>query len=92
MTSGREDWDQAADALKGLAMKLKLHYEQATSDGADEVRNALDKLGESMDGEFEALRNAVGDEAVKQDVKDAAAAVRDAILNSVAEVRSSLKR
>lgn len=127
MSDTPSEWRQVADSLSGLAMKLKLHYEQATSEadasaagaaaggpgGAGaagtagdagpavgpgpaeapgeeekaEVRQALDRLGDAVEGAFEAVRNAVRDPAVKEDVREVGATLKGALTNTLAEAR-----
>jgi hypothetical protein len=93
MTDRTQDWREVADALEALALKLKLHFEQTGSDAADDVEEAGDKvraavrdLGDSVDRCFDGIRAAVNDPNVKQDVKDVATALRDALSNSFSDL------
>ena len=91
MTSRTEDWQQVADRISALALKMKLHFEEAADEPAEEVKTALDALGDAVEGAFEALRASVKDPAVRQDVKDAAADLRDALSNTFAELGAQLR-
>lgn len=88
MSDTPSEWKQVADSLSGLAMKLKLHFEQATGEeDKAEARQALDRLGDAVEGAFEAVRSAVKDPAVKEDVREVASTLKDAVTNSLAEAR-----
>ncbi len=87
-----EDWKEIADSLEALALKLKMHYEQATEEPGEEAKNALESLGKAVEGAFDALRAAVKDPSVQDDVREAGVALRDALSNTFAEVTARLKR
>ncbi|HEX9994927.1 MAG TPA: hypothetical protein VGB14_18520 [Acidimicrobiales bacterium] len=91
MSDTPSDWKQVADSLAGLGMKLKLHFEQASGEEGqeeqDRARQALDRLGEAVEGAFEAVRNAVKDPAVKDDVRDVASTLKQAVTNTLADAR-----
>jgi hypothetical protein len=71
--TARQDWDRVADSLGGLALKLKLHFEEASGGAAEETRSALAALSEGVEAAFDGLRAAIVDPAMKQDVRDVAA-------------------
>jgi len=75
--------------LNALALKLKLHFEQ--SDRHEEVPDALNKLRASVGEAFEAAGNAVRDDAVKADVKEAGRLFVDAVSATFAKVSEELK-
>lgn len=92
MPDSNSDWKQVAEAFSGLALKLKMHYEQAAVEGESaEVKQALDRLGDAVDGAFDAMRNAVKDPAVKEDVRQVSTTLRDALANSFSEVSDDLR-
>lgn len=72
MRSQADEWNELADAVAGLGLKLKLHVEQAAAEPADEVNNAVDCVAETVDRAFDALRSAVQDPAVQDDVREVA--------------------
>jgi hypothetical protein len=97
MTARTQDWKAVTDALEGLALKLKLHFEAASAEvegdvdeATDAVRSAIDDLGDSIDHAFDGLRAAVDDPTMKEDVKQVATALCDALHNTIAEVRADL--
>jgi hypothetical protein len=92
------DWNQVSDSLKGLAQKLKAHLEQAggeqgaaRQDVKDDVQAALGKLGEAVEDAFDAMRNAMADPAVKDDVRQVGSSLRDALASTMAEVSEDLR-
>jgi hypothetical protein len=88
MSDTPSDWKQVADSLSGLALKLKMHFEQAAGEeDKAEARQALDRLGDAVEGAFEAVRNAVKDPAVKDDVREVGATLKDALAKTFAEAR-----
>lgn len=82
MAMRTQDWSEVADAVEGLALKLKLHFESVAGDSGEAVKGAVDELGEAVERSSDALRNAVDDPAVKDDVKDVAARLRDAVCHT----------
>ena len=86
MTMRTQEWNDVADAVEGLALKLKLHFESVAGDSSAAVKGAVDEVGEAVERSFDALRNAVEDPAVKADVKDVATRIRDAICNTISTV------
>jgi enamine deaminase RidA (YjgF/YER057c/UK114 family) len=90
MTARTEEWSQVADAVSGLALKLKLHFEEAAGETAEQAKTAVDAIGDSVEAAFEGLTASVKDDAVKQDVKDVAAGLRDALSNTFADLASQL--
>ena len=100
MADSSSDWNQVASSLTGLALKLKMHLAQAGADtdaaeakraARDDVRKALESLGTAMDDAFDAMRNAVADPAVKEDVRDVGAKLKDALANTFAQAGDELR-
>jgi hypothetical protein len=56
-----ESWAELSERLEALALKLKLHLEQAGA--GDVVPQALGELREWMEDAFSAAGNAINDEA-----------------------------
>jgi len=86
MTVHTEDWSELADAVDSLALKLKLHFETVASDSGTAVKGAVDELGEAVERSFDALRSAVEDPAVKDDVKNVAIRLREAVCNTLSSI------
>ena len=94
MTTSRQAWDEFGSKLESLGLKLKLHYEQeADADAGEEggVRRSLERIGEAIEDAFEALGNAVDDDAVRNDAKDSAALLVDALNATFTEVGDELR-
>ena len=91
MTIRTEDWNEVADAVEGLALKLKLHVESVADESVAGVKTAVDDVGDAVERSFDALRNAVDDPAVKDDVKNVAVLLRDAVANTFAELKAASK-
>jgi pyruvate/oxaloacetate carboxyltransferase len=87
-----EDWSAVGERIEALAMKLKLHYEQATSEATSEVKTAIDATVDSIDAAFDGLRSATADPGIKEDVRQVAMGLRDALHNTFAELSSQLQR
>jgi DUF1365 family protein len=93
MTQPATSWQELSERLEALALKLKMHVEQAKDDG---VPGAMRDLRGALDDAFEAAGNAVRDDAVREDVREAGRLFNDAFTNTVAraseEVRDLLDR
>jgi len=61
-------WQEVANKAEALALKLKLHMEQAGGDPHD--GDALERFRVAMDEAFTAAGNAVRDDAVRADVRE----------------------
>jgi len=81
-------WSELADRLDALALKLKLHYEQAGGDG---VPRALDELRDSVQEAFTAAGNAIQDDAVRTDVREVGVMVAEAVADGLTTVGSDLR-
>ena len=79
------DWQAMGDELEGLALKLKLHFEQASAESRHQMRTAAEAVADSVAAAFAGLHAAVNDEALQQDVKDAAMDLRDGISNALSQ-------
>jgi hypothetical protein len=86
MTIRTQDWNEVADAIDSLALKLQLHFDSVAGEPATAIKGAVDELGEAVERSFDALRNAVEDAAVKDDVKEVATRLRDAVRNTFSRV------
>lgn len=92
MSDTKQAWSEVADLFGELGLKLKLHFEEA-SGGADDasLRSALEDLRDSVDHAFDAVGNAVKDPAVKDDARDVARAIRDALSTTFATASDDLR-
>lgn len=81
-------WTEIGSRLEALALKLKLHYEQAGGDGAPRT---LDGLRDSIRDAFTATENAVNDEAVRADVREAAVMVAGAVADTLTTVGDDMR-
>jgi hypothetical protein len=77
-------WQELANRADALALKLKLHMEQAGDDTRD--GDALDRFRAAMDEAFTAAGNAVRDDAVRTDVQDIGRLMVEAITAAVDRV------
>lgn len=89
MSEQSSQWSEVGQRLEALALKLKLHFEQTgrRSDGSD----VIEKLRTSVNEAFEAAGNAVRDDAVRSDVRDAGRLFVDAVSGTFAKVSEDLK-
>ena len=92
MSDTKQAWSEVADRFGELGLKLKLHFEEA-SGGADDasLRSALEDLRDSVDHAFDAVGNAVKDPALKDDARDVARALREALSTTFAEAIDDLR-
>jgi hypothetical protein len=77
-------WQEVADRAEALALKLKLHMEQAGGDARE--GDALERFREAMDEAFTAAGNAVRDDAVRADVQEIGRLMVEAITAAVDRV------
>jgi hypothetical protein len=90
MTEKENPWGELTSRLEALGLKLKMHYEQA---GQGEAANeTLDKLKKGVQDAFDATGNAVKDDAVRADVKEAGRLFADAIGESLNKLGDAIKR
>ena len=89
MSEQSNRWSEVGDRLEALALKLKLHFEQ--SDRRDETADTMEKLRKSVSDAFDAAGNAVRDDAVKADVREAGRLFVDAMSATFAKVSDELK-
>jgi hypothetical protein len=89
MSEQSSRWSEIGERLEALALKLKLHFEQ--TDRRDEMPDAIQKLRASVSEAFEAAGNAVRDDAVKADVREAGRLFVDAVSATFSKVSGDLK-
>ncbi|WP_020524823.1 hypothetical protein [Catelliglobosispora koreensis] len=88
MNEQKETWNELRDRLEALGLKLKLHREQAGDTGA---KDALEKIGRSLEETFDAASKAINDEAVRADVKEAGRLVAEALSNTLRRIAGDVK-
>ena len=77
------EWQEVGSLLNGLGLKLKYHAEQAMSEDRARVDDALQSLCATIEGSFDALKGAVTDEAVREDLKGVASGVARAVSSAL---------
>jgi hypothetical protein len=82
-------WSEVGERVEALALKLKLHFEQAGR--PEEATDPLRKVRDSLTDAFEAAGNAVRDDAVKADVRETGRLFLDALSVSLAKAADSLR-
>jgi hypothetical protein len=88
VTRASTQWTEIANRLDALALKLKLHYEQA---GCDGLPQALDELRDGLRDAFTATGNAIHDDAVRADVRDVGQLVAEAVANTLTTVSAGVR-
>ncbi|HZN75320.1 MAG TPA: hypothetical protein VFC00_27115 [Micromonosporaceae bacterium] len=88
MTDQNTLWSELTDRLEALALKLKLHFEQSR-DG--EVPEAVGRLRQGVEDAFEAAGNAIKDDAVRADVREAGRLLADAVSTTLTRVADDLR-
>jgi Flp pilus assembly pilin Flp len=94
MSDMKKSWEEAGSKLSSLGLKLKYHFEEEHSEevaDADEMRGAVEKLRDALDGAFEAMGDAAKDPAVKEDVRESAKLLRDALADTFSEAGDALR-
>jgi predicted outer membrane protein len=89
MSDESRRWSEVGEQLEALALKLKLHFEQTGR--REEVPDALQRLRASVGEAFEAAGNAVRDDAVRSDVREAGRLFVDAVSATFSKVSGDLK-
>jgi len=90
MTEKESSWNELSHRLEALGLKLKLHFEQAGEGG--EAKETLDKLKKGVQDAFDAAGNAVKDDAVRTDVKEAGRLFADAVGETLNRLGDAVKR
>ncbi len=94
MAHAQDTWNELGDQLQSLGLKLKLHVEEesgrATGLG-DTVMDGLARLGRGLEDVFDAIGDAVDDEAVRSDAKAAGRLLLDAVDATLTEASDKLR-
>lgn len=85
---GNQRWAEIGSRVEALALKLKLHYEQAGGDGPP---RAFDELHDSLQDAFTATGNAIHDDAVRADVREVGAMVAEAVADALTTVGDDMR-
>lgn len=93
MALSNPTWSELGDRLEALGLKLKMHLEQA---GPGELPKSLTALRGAITDAFEAAGNAVRDDAVRADLKEAGSLLANAVsvtfANASEQVRERVQR
>lgn len=92
MSETKRLWDEVADNFQGLALKLKMHYqENASEKDRAEMDAALRNLGETVQQGVRSIKDAARDPAVKDDASRLAASLGDALSQTFEQVSDQAK-
>lgn len=92
MTEAQESWREVGKVLEGLGLKLKMHFEKAQGEiDSQRLHDAVEAAGAGVQKAFDALGEAVRDPAIKNDVRQAAVSLSDAISNTFSEIGAQLR-
>jgi hypothetical protein len=88
----RAAWDEVADHLSALGLKLQLHLHEvgAAAPSSTEVGKALRQLGAAIDDTCSAIGNAVQDPAVRDDATHLADSLAGALVRTLSEAGEEL--
>jgi len=90
MSEHGDAWREVSDRLQALALKLKMHVEQA-SDDDEGLSEALRDLRGAVDDAFESASNAMKDEAVREDVREVGRLLTDAVATTLARAGDDVR-
>lgn len=85
-------WNEVGSLLNGLALKLKLHTEEAVGAEKETVSNAARSLGDSLEKAFETLRDAAMDPAMKDDVLKVAKTLSSAVSQTLSGLGDNIRK
>jgi hypothetical protein len=88
MNAANMAWTELSDRLEALGLKLKLHFEQARD---HDVTRTVDRLRQGVEDAFEAAGNAVKDDAVRADVREAGRLIAEAIGSTLERAGADLR-
>lgn len=86
----KDAWLDVGDELEAVALKLKLHLEQETSESGD-VDDLLERLADRLDDAVDAVGHAAGDVAVHDDLREAGRRLVDALGVTVREATRTVR-
>lgn len=86
----KDAWLDVGDELEAVALKLKLHLEQETSE-SDDVDDLLERLADRLDDAVDAVGHAAGDAAVRDDLRETGRRLVDALGVTVREATRTVR-
>ena len=89
MSDGGGRWSEVGDQIEALALKLRLHFQQAGH--GEQAADALGKVRDAVSEAFEAAGNAVRDDAVKADVRETGRLFLEAMSGSLAKAAERMR-
>jgi hypothetical protein len=89
MNESSAQWQEVASRAEALALKLKMHVEQAGDDHQAEA--ALDQLRAVLHEAFEAAGTAFRDDAVRDDIRDVGRLLGEALHPTVTRVGGEVR-
>ena len=87
----KDAWVEVGEQLEAIGLKMKLHLEQEMSED-DRDDGAFERLAEKFDDAVDAVGNAVGDEAVRDDLRETGRRLVDAMSTTYREASRSVRR
>jgi hypothetical protein len=90
-------WAALGERLEALGLKLKLHVEQETGeageagDAATTIKESFERVGDALTSVFEGLDDAITDEAVRDDAKQAGRLLLEAVNTTFSSVADDLR-
>lgn len=90
----QQAWAALGDQLEALGLKLQLHVQQETGaagDAATTLKESLQRVGDALTHVFEGLDDAITDEAVRNDTKQAGRLLLEAVNTTFSSVADDLR-
>lgn len=90
----QQAWAALGDQLEALGLKLQLHVQQEAGhagDASTTVKESLQQVGDALTHVFEGLDDAVTDEAVRNDAKQAGRLLLEAVNTTFSSVADDLR-
>lgn len=92
MTTPQQAFNDAADRLSALALKLKMHFEEERDGETREaMKDAFNRFGAAIEDAVKAVGDAAKDEGVRNDAKEAARSVGDAFMTVFSQVGNEIR-
>jgi hypothetical protein len=90
----QQAWAALGDQLEALGLKLQLHVKQESGhagEAATTVKESLQQVGDALTHVFEGLDDAITDEAVRNDAKQAGRLLLEAVNTTFSSVADDLR-